>query len=313
MGRVSVSAAPSPVRVASLNQCRSLNWRVAVGRSGGRPVSIDALIGRMEALLIPLEETGDARRFFHATYLRTTRAVRDALRDGLFSDPEWVERWDVAFADLYLDAMAADTAGGAVSRPWAVAFRAAREQPGRAGPAARPAGHERAHQLRPAAGAGRRDQRRGVRGSGCDRAAAGRPPAHRRGTQPPGRRRRPGTGPDRCSPFADRYPGRSREPGRQPTLPARVAGQGMAQRRGPERRPGPRSGRVRPAARRPGTAQRRAGSGTGTPGTSALAARGARLRCPAARSGRPRAAPLTGRAPIIPPEPAAVLRPGARG
>jgi hypothetical protein len=43
-------------------------------------VSIDALIERMETLLGPLEEAGDARRFFHATYLRTTRAVRDALR-----------------------------------------------------------------------------------------------------------------------------------------------------------------------------------------------------------------------------------------
>ena len=75
----------------------------------------------------------------------------------------------------------------------------------------------------------------------------------------------------------------------------------------------PRSGRVRPAARRPGTAQRRAGSGTGTPGTSALAARGARLRCPAARSRPPRAAPLSGRAPDHPAEQAAVLRPGARG
>jgi hypothetical protein len=92
-------------------------------------MSIDALIERMEALLGPLEETGDARRFFHATYLRTTRAVRDALRAGRFSDPEWVERWDVAFADLYLDALAADSAGGGVSRPWAVAFGAAREQP----------------------------------------------------------------------------------------------------------------------------------------------------------------------------------------
>ena len=80
---------------------------------------------------VPLEEAGDARRFFHATYLRTTRAVRDALRAGLFSDPEWVERWDVAFADLYLDALTADSRGGAVPRPWAVAFRAAREQPSR--------------------------------------------------------------------------------------------------------------------------------------------------------------------------------------
>jgi len=91
-------------------------------------MSMDTLIERMEALLGPLEEAGDARRFFHATYLRTTRAVRDALRAGLFADPEWVERWDVAFADLYLDALRADSDGGVVPRPWAVAFRAAREQ-----------------------------------------------------------------------------------------------------------------------------------------------------------------------------------------
>ena len=92
-------------------------------------MSIDALIGRMEALLGPLQEARDARRFFHATYLRTTRAVRDALRAGLFADPQWVERWDVAFADRYLDALIADSGGAAVPKPWAVAFRAAREQP----------------------------------------------------------------------------------------------------------------------------------------------------------------------------------------
>jgi len=92
-------------------------------------VSIDALTERMASMLGPMEEAGDARRFFHATYLRTTRAVRDALRARLFSDPEWVERWDVAFADLYLDALSTDAEGGAVSRPWAVAIRAAREQP----------------------------------------------------------------------------------------------------------------------------------------------------------------------------------------
>jgi Family of unknown function (DUF5995) len=92
-------------------------------------VSIDALIGRMEALLGPLQAAGDPRRFFHATYLRTTRAVRDALQAGRFSDPEWVERWDVAFAGLYLDALQADSAGAAVPGPWAVAFRTGRQQP----------------------------------------------------------------------------------------------------------------------------------------------------------------------------------------
>jgi len=92
-------------------------------------VSIDALIARMEALLGPMQAAGDPRRFFHATYLRTTRAVRDALRAGRFGDPDWVERWDVAFADLYLDALRADSAGGPVPGPWAIAFRTGRERP----------------------------------------------------------------------------------------------------------------------------------------------------------------------------------------
>jgi hypothetical protein len=92
-------------------------------------VSIDALIGRMEALLGPLEAADDPRRYFHATYLRTTRAVRDALTAGLFSDPDWVERWDVAFASRYLDALRADSAGEPVPGPWAVAFRTGRERP----------------------------------------------------------------------------------------------------------------------------------------------------------------------------------------
>jgi hypothetical protein len=92
-------------------------------------VSIDALISEMEELLVPLEAAGDARRFFHATYLRTTRAVRHAVRAGLFSDPGWVERWDVAFARRYLDALRADASGDAVPQPWAIAFGAARDKP----------------------------------------------------------------------------------------------------------------------------------------------------------------------------------------
>ena len=45
--------------------------------------------------------------------------------DGYFEDPAWVERWDVVFADLYLDALDADLAGSAaVPRPWRLAFDA---------------------------------------------------------------------------------------------------------------------------------------------------------------------------------------------
>src|SRR6266568_4747916 len=82
----------------------------------------------MEALQAPLEARKDARRYFHGTYLRTTRAVGAELETGAFADPPWVERWDVAFARLYLDALEADQRGEVPSGPWKVAFAAADEQ-----------------------------------------------------------------------------------------------------------------------------------------------------------------------------------------
>jgi hypothetical protein len=85
---------------------------------------IEDLIARMVALLEPLEAAGDKRRYFHATYLRTTIAVAQEIRRGGFADAEWVERWDVVFADLYLDALEGDMAGRRPSRPWAIAFGA---------------------------------------------------------------------------------------------------------------------------------------------------------------------------------------------
>ena len=57
------------------------------------------------------------RQFFLGTYVRTTRAVGDAVETGRFQDPTWVVRWDVAFADLYLTAHDADTDGRRVPRP----------------------------------------------------------------------------------------------------------------------------------------------------------------------------------------------------
>ncbi len=91
----------------------------------GGTVRIDAVIARMTAQLDELRQAGDARAVFHATYLRTTQAVADALRDGAFLDADWVERWDVAFAAFYLDALDAGRRGDPVPRPWAVAFAAA--------------------------------------------------------------------------------------------------------------------------------------------------------------------------------------------
>jgi len=92
-------------------------------------MGIDEVIERMTVLAEELRKDGDGRLAFHNTYLRTTEAVAQALRDGFFADPDWVDRWDVAFAELYLDALDADRRGEPVPEPWAVAFRAAAAQP----------------------------------------------------------------------------------------------------------------------------------------------------------------------------------------
>jgi hypothetical protein len=89
--------------------------------------SIDDLLVRMRDDLVHL--TGDARRFFHATYLRTTQAVGAEIERGGFVDNDWVRRWDLAFAELYVDALAADRAGAPVAGPWRVVFDAAEKRP----------------------------------------------------------------------------------------------------------------------------------------------------------------------------------------
>jgi len=83
----------------------------------------------MRADLAELTAAGDARRFFHATYLRTTQAVADEIARGGFADQDWVLDWDLSFASLYVDALDADRRGGAVSGPWRVTFDVARRRP----------------------------------------------------------------------------------------------------------------------------------------------------------------------------------------
>ncbi|HKE66907.1 MAG TPA: DUF5995 family protein [Micromonosporaceae bacterium] len=92
--------------------------------------AIGAVIDRMSNDLATLRAEGDARQFFHATYLRTTQAIADELDRGGFLDSDWVQRWDVVFAQLYVDALDADRRGDNVSGPWRVAFDTARTRPG---------------------------------------------------------------------------------------------------------------------------------------------------------------------------------------
>ena len=89
------------------------------------------VVGRMQQRLNQLPPEATHRAPFLGTYLRTTQAVGDAVESGSFEDPEWVERWDVVFADLYLAAYDADLAGdtASVPRPWRLAFAAPADLP----------------------------------------------------------------------------------------------------------------------------------------------------------------------------------------
>jgi hypothetical protein len=86
--------------------------------------TIADVVARMQSRLDDLPDDLEHRRLFLATYQRTTEAVAAAITEARFEDPDWVERWDVVFADLYLDAHDADLAGERVPRPWRLAFDA---------------------------------------------------------------------------------------------------------------------------------------------------------------------------------------------
>jgi Family of unknown function (DUF5995) len=81
---------------------------------------VDKLKQRIDAL--PPDQVH--RRTFMTTYQRTRQAVAEAVDAAFFEDPDWVVRWDVAFADLFIVAHDADQIGGHVPRPWRLAFRA---------------------------------------------------------------------------------------------------------------------------------------------------------------------------------------------
>jgi hypothetical protein len=90
---------------------------------------IDDLLSRMDALVRPMRATGDERQHFLSTYMRTTIAVKHEIERGAFVDDDWTERWDIVFADLYLEALEEWNTNGSVPGPWRIAFEAANATP----------------------------------------------------------------------------------------------------------------------------------------------------------------------------------------
>src|SRR4051794_8218302 len=93
------------------------------------PRAVDDVVRTMQDRLDALSAEQSHLREFLGTYQRTTLAVGKAVDGGEFEDADWVERWDVVFAELYVVALEAHLSGGRPSRPWRLAFDAPPDLP----------------------------------------------------------------------------------------------------------------------------------------------------------------------------------------
>jgi hypothetical protein len=98
--------------------------------ASGLPEPIEAVVAAMGQRLDRLPARISHQRVFLSTYQRTTQAVGEAITAASFEDPDWVERWDVIFAELYLAALDTELDGAAsIPRPWRLAFAASPDLP----------------------------------------------------------------------------------------------------------------------------------------------------------------------------------------
>lgn len=86
--------------------------------------TIDEAIAAMDRRIDRALDEGDPRGFFTCVYRSVTARVRDGIRAGEFDDGKRMERFDVAFARLYLDAADGFETGGQISQSWRVVFEA---------------------------------------------------------------------------------------------------------------------------------------------------------------------------------------------
>jgi hypothetical protein len=69
-----------------------------------QPTTVPGVVARMEAIASPLPRT-DGIACFTRLYLAVTQGVQTHLAGSVFQDPRYLERLDIAFADLFFDAL----------------------------------------------------------------------------------------------------------------------------------------------------------------------------------------------------------------
>ena len=84
--------------------------------------TIDDVIDVLEQIIKSSIEKGDSLGYFAALYQKVTIKVKDGIKNGVFENPERMEKLDIIFARRYLDAYFAYQANEKVSESWKIAF-----------------------------------------------------------------------------------------------------------------------------------------------------------------------------------------------
>ncbi|NJB34976.1 DUF5995 family protein [Croceivirga sp. JEA036] len=87
-----------------------------------KATTIQQVLQQLDAIIAESIQENNSIGLFAYVYRRTTAEIAKELALGNFENGQRLERMDVAFANLYLDAYKAYKNGLAVSKAWAIAF-----------------------------------------------------------------------------------------------------------------------------------------------------------------------------------------------
>jgi len=89
--------------------------------------TIEEVIVRLKMLIEECKTSNSRIGFFACLYLKVTERVRDAIQRGEFDDDTRMKRFDVIFANRYLDAVSLWRAGEQPTGPWQLALNSSRK------------------------------------------------------------------------------------------------------------------------------------------------------------------------------------------
>jgi uncharacterized protein DUF5995 len=96
----------------------------------GSRACIDRTLAEMYRRFHTVVPVCDHNALFSLAYTRVTEDVRNAVDEGFFPDPEWLQRWDAPFARLYFTSYSHFLAGRRELLPqvWRIAYDAGRDR-----------------------------------------------------------------------------------------------------------------------------------------------------------------------------------------